>query len=103
MASEGYSERGWVRFSRNPPRLRPPYSSVRVEFTRPSGRRSSRPVRAKLLGTTKRTGGALQVTYRGHPLYTFKLEHAGQTKGEGDTDAGPPFYAVSPSGAAVVK
>ena len=60
-------------------------------------------VKAKLLGTTKRAGGALQVTYRGHPLYTFKLEHAGQTKGEGDTDAGPPFYAVSPSGAAVVK
>ena len=60
-------------------------------------------VKAKLLGTTKRAGGALQVTYRGHPLYTFKLERAGQTKGEGDTDAGPPFYAVSPSGAAVVR
>jgi hypothetical protein len=60
-------------------------------------------VKAKLLGTTKRAGGALQVTYRGHPLYTFKLEHAGQTTGEGATDFGPPFYAVSPSGAAVVK
>jgi predicted lipoprotein with Yx(FWY)xxD motif len=60
-------------------------------------------VKAKLLGTTKRPGGALQVTYRGHPLYTFKLERAGQTKGEGDTDAGPPFYAVSPAGVAVVK
>jgi predicted lipoprotein with Yx(FWY)xxD motif len=60
-------------------------------------------VKAKLLGTTKRTGGALQVTYRGHPLYTFKLDRAGQTKGEGDTDAGPPFYAVSPAGVAVVK
>jgi hypothetical protein len=43
------------------------------------------------------------VTYRGHPLYTFKLEHAGQAKGEGLTDFGPPFYAVSPAGAAVVK
>jgi predicted lipoprotein with Yx(FWY)xxD motif len=60
-------------------------------------------VRAALLGTIKRAGGARQVTYRGHPLYTFKLEHAGQTKGEGLTDFGPPFYAVSPAGAAVVK
>ena len=60
-------------------------------------------VKAKLLGTTKRAGGARQVTYAGHPLYTFKLERAGQTKGEGATDAGPPFYAVSPAGAAVVK
>jgi predicted lipoprotein with Yx(FWY)xxD motif len=60
-------------------------------------------VRPALLGTTRRAGGTLQVTYRGHPLYTFKLERAGQTKGEGATDFGPPFYAVSPAGAAVVK
>lgn len=60
-------------------------------------------VKASLLGTTRRAGGALQVTYGGHPLYTFKLDRAGQTKGEGLTDAGPPFYAVSPAGAAVVK
>jgi predicted lipoprotein with Yx(FWY)xxD motif len=60
-------------------------------------------IKAALLGTTKRAGGALQVTYGGHPLYTFKLERAGQTTGEGLTDFGPPFYAVSPSGVAVVK
>jgi predicted lipoprotein with Yx(FWY)xxD motif len=60
-------------------------------------------VRAKLLGTTTRAGGARQVTYAGHPLYTFKLERAGQTTGEGAMDFGPPFYAVSPAGAAVVK
>ena len=60
-------------------------------------------VKATLLGTIKTPGGARQVTYRGHPLYTFKLEQAGQTKGEGLTDFGPPFYAVSPAGAAVVK
>jgi predicted lipoprotein with Yx(FWY)xxD motif len=76
-----------------------------------SGRRSSRrPSRVPAQGSRRsssvpRSGPALrsQVTYRGHPLYTFKLERAGQTKGEGDTDAGPPFYAVSPAGAAVVK
>jgi predicted lipoprotein with Yx(FWY)xxD motif len=60
-------------------------------------------VRAVLLGTIRRAGGARQVTYAGHPLYTFKLERAGQTSGEGLTDFGPPFYAVSPAGAAVVK
>ena len=60
-------------------------------------------VKAALLGTIRRAGGARQVTYGGHPLYTFKLERAGQTRGEGLTDFGPPFYAVSPAGAAVVK
>ena len=60
-------------------------------------------VKAAWLGTIRRAGGARQVTYRGHPLYTFKLEQAGQTKGEGLTDFGPPFYAVSPTGAAIVK
>jgi predicted lipoprotein with Yx(FWY)xxD motif len=60
-------------------------------------------IKAALLGTTRRAGGARQVTYGGHPLYTFKLERAGHTTGEGLTDFGPPFYAVSPSGVAVVK
>jgi len=60
-------------------------------------------VKAALLGTIRRAGGARQATYGGHPLYTFKLERAGQTSGEGLTDFGPPFYAVSPAGAAVVK
>ena len=60
-------------------------------------------VRAALLGTIRRAGGARQATYGGHPLYTFKLERAGQTRGEGLSDFGPPFYAVSPAGAAVVK
>ena len=53
-------------------------------------------VRAKLLGTTRRAGRARQVTYAWHPLYTFKLERAGQTKGEGAMDFGPPFYASRP-------
>ncbi len=41
-------------------------------------------VKAALLGTAKRAGGKLQVTYNGHPLYFFKQDaKAGQTKGEG--------------------
>src|SRR5262249_13853840 len=44
---------------------------------------------AKLLGTTKRSDGRLQVTYKGHPLYTFIQDvKRGQTKGEGLTGFG---------------
>jgi predicted lipoprotein with Yx(FWY)xxD motif len=59
-------------------------------------------VKASLLGTTKRTGGKLQVTYNGHPLYFFKEDaKAGQTKGEGMNGFGGLWWAVSPAGAAV--
>jgi predicted lipoprotein with Yx(FWY)xxD motif len=56
-------------------------------------------VKAAWLGTTKRSDGGLQVTYRGHPLYRFSLDKkAGQTKGEGLDDFGAHWYAVSPQG-----
>ena len=59
-------------------------------------------VRASLLGTAKRAGGKLQVTYNGHPLYFFKEDaKAGQTKGEGVKGFGGLWWAVSPAGAAV--
>jgi predicted lipoprotein with Yx(FWY)xxD motif len=57
-----------------------------------------------MLGTTRRAGGVLQVTYNGHPLYTFSLDkRAGQTKGEGQLAFGAKWYAVSPRGTAVIK
>jgi predicted lipoprotein with Yx(FWY)xxD motif len=60
--------------------------------------------KAALLGTTKRAGGKLQVTYKGHPLYRYSLDKkAGQTNGEGVNAFGAHWYAVSPSGAKVVK
>jgi len=59
-------------------------------------------VKASLLGTAKRAGGKLQLTYNGHPLYFFKEDaKAGQTKGEGVNGFGGLWWAVSPAGAAV--
>jgi len=41
-------------------------------------------VTQKLLGTVKRPGGALQVTYRGYPLYRYAGDSGpGQTNGQG--------------------
>ena len=61
-------------------------------------------VKASLLGTTKRSNGALQVTYNKHPLYAYKLDQkAGQTKGEGTLFFGARWYAVSARGTAVVR
>jgi predicted lipoprotein with Yx(FWY)xxD motif len=57
-----------------------------------------------LLGTTKRADGKLQVTYHGHPLYTFVVDtKAGQTKGEALNKFGALWYAVSPSGTKITK
>ena len=58
---------------------------------------------AAKLGTTKRADGTTGVTYAGHPLYTFEGDGApGQTAGEGLTDFGGAWYALSPAGKTVV-
>lgn len=65
---------------------------------------AARGVKVSLLGTIKRSDGRTQVTYRGHPLYTFSLDkRTGQTNGEGLDDFGAHWYAVSPAGTKVVK
>jgi predicted lipoprotein with Yx(FWY)xxD motif len=54
---------------------------------------------ASRVGTTKRPDGKPQVTYNGHPLYTFvKDTKAGQTNGQGLTAFGGSWFAVSPAG-----
>jgi predicted lipoprotein with Yx(FWY)xxD motif len=54
---------------------------------------------ASLVGTAPRSGGQSQVTYNGHPLYTFiKDKSAGDTNGEGLTAFGGRWFAVSPAG-----
>lgn len=56
-------------------------------------------VRASLLGVARRADGRRQVTYAGHPLYTFVGDtKAGQTSGEGLTNFGAPWDAVAPNG-----
>lgn len=60
--------------------------------------------RKALLGTTRRKDGRLQVTYHGHPLYRFSGDTAaGQTSGEGLTDFGGGWWAVSPAGKKIVS
>jgi predicted lipoprotein with Yx(FWY)xxD motif len=63
---------------------------------------AGRGVRKSLLGTTRRRDGRRQVTYHGHPLYRFSGDTgAGQTTGEGLTDFGGEWDAVSAAGLAV--
>jgi predicted lipoprotein with Yx(FWY)xxD motif len=59
-------------------------------------------VKASLLGTTKRTDGTSEVTYAGHPLYTFAGDSAaGQTNGQGSNGFGAPWWVVTPAGKAL--
>ena len=59
-------------------------------------------VRSSLLALIKRQDGRQQVTYAGHPLYTFLLDKkAGQTSGEGSTNFGAPWYVVGATGVAI--
>src|SRR4051812_22567897 len=60
--------------------------------------------KASLIGAIKRADGRRQGTYNHHPLYTFvKDKQKGQTKGEGVNAFGAKWYAVSPSGAKVLR
>lgn len=51
------------------------------------------------LGTTRRSDGTMQVTYAGHPLYTFVEDSKpGDAKGNDTSAFGAQWYALSPSG-----
>jgi len=55
--------------------------------------------RRSLLGTIKRANGSRQVTYAGHPVYTYVLDtKRGQTRGEGSTLFGAGWDALTPAG-----
>jgi predicted lipoprotein with Yx(FWY)xxD motif len=55
---------------------------------------------ASKLGTTKRTDGTTQVTYGGHPLYTYSADTSpGETNGNGITSFGGSWHALDSTGA----
>jgi predicted lipoprotein with Yx(FWY)xxD motif len=57
-------------------------------------------VSAGMLGTTKRSDGTTEVTYAGHPLYTYVTDTSpGQVTGNGVNTFGAIWNAVQPSGA----
>jgi predicted lipoprotein with Yx(FWY)xxD motif len=54
---------------------------------------------ASKLGTITRSDGTQQVTYNGHPLYTFVNDtKPGETTGQGVTAFGAAWFALTPSG-----
>jgi predicted lipoprotein with Yx(FWY)xxD motif len=54
------------------------------------------------IGRTTRPDGRSQLTYNGHPLYTFVNDKKpGDTNGEGISAFGGSWFAVSPTGAKV--
>jgi predicted lipoprotein with Yx(FWY)xxD motif len=71
----------------------------------PPLRDSSKPtvgtgLKASLVGTTKRSDGQPEVTYGGHPLYTYTGDSSpGDTNGQGLTAFGGAWFAVTASGA----
>lgn len=61
-------------------------------------------VTAAELGATKSPTGGTEVTYAGHPLYTYAGDTApGDTQGEGLDSFGAEWYVLAPSGRKVEK
>jgi predicted lipoprotein with Yx(FWY)xxD motif len=61
-------------------------------------------VSAAKLGTTKRADGTTEVTYNGHPLYTYSGDQApGQTTGQGSQDFGAEWDVLSAAGHSVER
>jgi predicted lipoprotein with Yx(FWY)xxD motif len=58
-------------------------------------------VEAKLLGTTERDDGSTQVTYRGHPLYYYVDDPAGEVLCHNVDEFGGRWLVVEPSGTPV--
>jgi predicted lipoprotein with Yx(FWY)xxD motif len=55
-------------------------------------------VEAKLLGTTKRKNGALQVTYNGHPLYHYEGDKVGKIMCQHANMHGGLWLIIKPNG-----
>jgi predicted lipoprotein with Yx(FWY)xxD motif len=67
-----------------------------------SGQPSAGPgVKASLLSSIRISGGARQVTYAGHPLYTYSADSRGSTDYVGVSAFGGSWYALNASGRTV--
>ena len=55
-------------------------------------------VEAKLLGTTKRKNGTLQVTYNGHPLYYYSADKVGKVMCQHANMHGGLWLVIKPNG-----
>jgi predicted lipoprotein with Yx(FWY)xxD motif len=56
-------------------------------------------IAASKLGTSERGDGSTEVTYNGHPLYTYAGDSApGQTSGQGIDGFGAEWYVISAAG-----
>ena len=54
---------------------------------------------ASMVGVTARSDGKQQVTYNGHPVYLFQSDqNPGDTNGQGVTEFGAMWFALSPAG-----
>jgi predicted lipoprotein with Yx(FWY)xxD motif len=61
-------------------------------------------VNSKLLSAITRSDGSKQVTYNGHPLYTFADDtKAGQTNGQGIDAFGAKWYVLGTDGKQITK
>jgi predicted lipoprotein with Yx(FWY)xxD motif len=66
--------------------------------------RAGKGVHQSLLRLAVSNNGTRQVTYRGHPVYTFVGDQrTGQTAGEGLDNFGGEWYAVAPNGRKVER
>ena len=64
--------------------------------------KASGAVKSSLLGTAMRADGSREVTYAGHPLYTYAGDtQPGQTAGEGSDSFGAPWWTVTTAGSAL--
>src|SRR5919201_3220981 len=59
---------------------------------------AGRGVDAKLVGTTKRKNGTMQVTYNGHPLYYFEADKVGKIMCQHANMHGGLWLVIKPNG-----
>jgi predicted lipoprotein with Yx(FWY)xxD motif len=56
-------------------------------------------VQRSLVGTLKRPDGSTQISYNGHPLYTYNLDvKPGMVTGQAIDQDGGPWYVLTPDG-----